>query len=107
MAIRSGHGVGAAALLWMAGAAGALAQTPAPATPSGPVIAPTAAGGLSPDQLAMMERVADPRLSPDGSRVLYTVRTTDWAGNKGVSAAWVIEADGTSRRLAASDGGVS
>lgn len=110
MAIRSGHRVGAAALLWMAGAAGALAQTSgsAPAAaPSGPVIAPTAAGGLSPDQLAMMERVADPRLSPDGSRVLYTVRTTDWGGNKGVSAAWVIEADGNSRRLAASDGGVS
>ncbi|RZJ04452.1 MAG: S9 family peptidase [Brevundimonas sp.] len=92
----------------MAGAAGALAQTPAPTTtPSGPVIAPTAAGGLSLDQLAMMERVADPRLSPDGKRVLYTVRTTDWAANKGVSAAWVVEADGTSRRLAASDGGVS
>jgi len=110
MAIRSGHRVGAAALLWMAGAAGALAQTPAPApaaTPSGPVIAPTAAGGLSLDQLAMMERVADPRLSPDGKRVLYTVRTTDWAANKGVSAAWVVEADGSSRRLAASDGGVS
>jgi len=110
MAIRSGHRVGAAALLWMAGAAGALAQTPAPdtaATPSGPVVAPTAAGGLSPDQLAMLERVADPRLSPDGRRVLYTVRTTDWNGNKGVSAAWVVEADGSTRRLAASDGGVS
>lgn len=107
MAIRTVHRVGAAALLWVAGAAGAWAQTPATPAPSGPVIAPTEAGGLSPDQLAMMERVADPRLSPDGSRVLYTVRTTDWGGNKGVSAAWVVEADGTSRRLAASDGGVS
>ncbi|KQY89659.1 S9 family peptidase [Brevundimonas sp. Root1423] len=110
MAVRSGLRVGAAALLWLAGAAGALAQTAAPApaaTPSAPVVAPTAEGGLSLDQLAMMERVADPRLSPDGSRVLYTVRTTDWGGNRGVSAAWVIEADGTSRRLAASDGGVS
>lgn len=55
----------------------------------------------------MLERVADPRLSPDGRRVLYTVRATDWAGNRGVSSAWVIDPDGPPRRLAASDGGVA
>jgi acylaminoacyl-peptidase len=112
MTIRTGLVAGAAALVWVTGAFAVAAQTaaPAPATAAAaaaPVPTPTAAGGLSPDQLAMMERVADPRLSPDGTRILYTVRTTDWAGNKGVSAAWVVERDGTSRRLAVSDGGVA
>lgn len=104
MTMRMGLLTGAAALtMGMSGAA--WAQTP-PAG-AGPEVAPTAAGGLSPDQLAMMERVSDPRLSPDGHRVLYSVRATDWAGNRGVSSAWVVEADGTSRRLAASDGGAT
>lgn len=90
----------------------AQAQTPAPAAAPVPADAPppttrTAAGGLSPAQLAMLERVSDPRLSPDGRRVLYSVRSTDWAGNRGVTALWVVEADGTSRRLAASDGGAA
>ena len=37
----------------------------------------------------------------------YSVRATDWAGNRGVSSAWVVEADGSSRRLVASDGGAA
>ncbi|MDZ4111185.1 MAG: S9 family peptidase, partial [Brevundimonas sp.] len=99
-----GRLAGVAALaLGISGAA--MAQTPPPE--AGPIIAPTADGGLSPAQLAMMERVSDPRLSPDGRRVLYTVRATDWAGNRGVSSAWVIDPDGAPRRLAASDGGVA
>ena len=88
MTMRMGLLAGATVLaLAISGAA--LARTP-PAG-DGPVVAPTAAGGLSPDQLAMMERVADPRLSPDGRRILYVVRATDWAGTRGVSSAWVID----------------
>lgn len=102
MTIRAGLLAGATALtLFAAGAA--WAQAPAAA----PDLSPTATGGLSPDQLAMLERVSDPRLSPDGRRVLYNLRTTDWAGNKGAGSLWVIEADGTTRRLAASDGGAA
>jgi dipeptidyl aminopeptidase/acylaminoacyl peptidase len=116
MAIRMELLVGAAVLALGAGAVPASAQTsaqtPAPAkapaaTDAAPSTRPTAAGGLSPGQLAMMERASDPRLSPDGRRVLYNLRTTDWAGNRGVGALWVIEADGTFRRLAASDGGAA
>ncbi len=80
----------------------ASAQTP-PA--SAPATTPTEHGGLSLGQLAMMERVGDPRISPDGRRILYGVRTTDWGGNRGVGALWVIENDGTPRRLTISDGG--
>jgi dipeptidyl aminopeptidase/acylaminoacyl peptidase len=108
MTIRAGLAGGAAALTWLVGVTMAPAQTPpASAGLSGPVLSPTSSGGLSADQLAMMERVGDPRLSPDGRRVLYSVRTTDWAANRGAGAAWVIEADGANRRLPASDGGVS
>ena len=112
MAIRMELLVGAAVLALGAGALPASAQTTTPAkapaaTDAAPSTQPTAAGGLSPGQLAMMERASDPRLSPDGRRVLYNLRTTDWAGNRGVGALWVIEADGTSRRLAASDGGAA
>ncbi|MFJ6025324.1 prolyl oligopeptidase family serine peptidase [Brevundimonas sp. NPDC092305] len=87
-------------------ASGGAASAQAPAMPV-PAAAPTASGGLSPELLAMMERVSDPRLSPDGRRVLYNVRSTDWAGNKGVSALWVIEADGQGRRLPISEGGAT
>ena len=112
MAIRMELLVGAAALALGAGALPAMAQTTTPAkapaaTDAAPSTQPTAAGGLSPGQLALMERASDPRLSPDGRRILYNLRTTDWAGNRGVGALWVIEADGTSRRLAASDGGAA
>lgn len=111
MRIRTGLLAGAAMLALGFGGL-AQAQTPAPAAAPVPADTPppttrTAAGGLSPAQLAMLERVSDPRLSPDGQRVLYSVRSTDWAGNRGVTALWVVEADGTSRRLAASDGGAT
>ena len=111
MRIRTGLLAGATMLALGFGGL-AQAQTPGPAVAPAPADTPppttrTAAGGLSPAQLAMLERVSDPRLSPDGQRVLYSVRSTDWAGNRGVTALWVVEADGTSRRLAASDGGAT
>ena len=97
---------------WMAAAAfGALmlasgptlAQDAAPATASAPV-----STGLSLRDLAMMERVSEPRVSPDGRHVLYAVRTTDWDGNKGANSLWLADvAGGEPRRLAISEGGVS
>jgi acylaminoacyl-peptidase len=119
MIVGIGGMAGAAALIWLAGAAAATAQAPAqPASPPAaqaatapagpaPVIAPAPSGGLSLEQLAMLDRVADPRLSPDGRRVLYGLRATDWAGNKGVGSLWVIDGDAAPRRLPASEGGVS
>ncbi|HEY0103064.1 MAG TPA: hypothetical protein VGB60_06345, partial [Brevundimonas sp.] len=110
---------GAAAVIWLTGGAAATAQAPAEpaptpaasaaAAPAGPapVVAPTASGGLSLEQLAMLDRVADPRLSPDGRRLLYGLRATDWTGNKGVGSLWIVDGDAAPRRLAASEGGVS
>lgn len=41
--------------------------------------------------LATQERLTDPRVSPDGRWVAYSVRTTDWDGNKGVNALWLLD----------------
>jgi dipeptidyl aminopeptidase/acylaminoacyl peptidase len=41
--------------------------------------------------LALQERVSDPRISPDGRFVAYNVRSTDWDGNRGLNALWVLE----------------
>ena len=41
--------------------------------------------------LAMLERVSDPQLSPDGRYLAYAVRSTDWAANGGVSAIWMLD----------------
>ena len=39
--------------------------------------------------LVMMDRVSDPRVSPDGRMVAYTVRETDLAANKGIKSVWL------------------
>ena len=41
--------------------------------------------------LARLERVSDPRISPDGRFVAFNVRSTDWEGNRGFNAVWVLE----------------
>ncbi len=41
--------------------------------------------------LATLERVSDPHVSPDGRWVAYNVRTTDWDANRGWSALWVLD----------------
>ena len=69
-----------------------------------------AARTLTPHDLVMLDRVSDPHLSPDGTRVAYDVRSTDFTANKGVHSLWLVctacaGADATPWRLAASDGG--
>ncbi|HEY7515639.1 MAG TPA: LpqB family beta-propeller domain-containing protein, partial [Vicinamibacteria bacterium] len=51
------------------------------------------------DMLAM-DRISDPRVSPDGTRVAFTVRETDMAANRGRNDVWLASLDGAgSRRL--------
>ena len=53
------------------------------------------------DMLAM-DRISDPRVSPDGSRIVFVVRTTDLEENTGRTSLWMVRADGTGlRRLTA------
>jgi acylaminoacyl-peptidase len=59
--------------------------------------------------MASLERVSDPRLSPDGHYALYDVRSVDYAANKTRHAVWLADVTGhdSPRRLAISDKGVS
>ncbi|HXD36723.1 MAG TPA: S9 family peptidase, partial [Rhodanobacter sp.] len=41
--------------------------------------------------LVMMDRVSDPQLSPDGRHAAFSVRSTDYAANKGVTAIYVLD----------------
>jgi dipeptidyl aminopeptidase/acylaminoacyl peptidase len=41
--------------------------------------------------LAMLDRVGDPQLSPDGRYLAYTVRATDWANNRGLATLWLLD----------------
>ena len=41
--------------------------------------------------LARLERVSDPHVSPDGRFLAFNVRSTDWEGNRGFNAVWVLE----------------
>lgn len=98
------------ALMTAASPALALSEPAQTAATPAAAEAPAARAGLGVKELAMMDRVSDPRVSPDdGRRILYGVRTTDWDGNKGVNALWLAEADGAAppRKLAISEGGVA
>ena len=42
--------------------------------------------------LAMMDRVSDPQLAADGAHAAFSVRSTNWDANKGVSSVWLLDA---------------
>ncbi|MFP5392964.1 MAG: LpqB family beta-propeller domain-containing protein [Gammaproteobacteria bacterium] len=47
--------------------------------------------GFTVDDLVRMERVGSPAISPDGKRVVYTVRSTDMEKNRGVTQLWMLD----------------
>ncbi len=53
--------------------------------------------GLTAADLVSLARVSEPALSPDGRRVVYTLRETDLAGDRGRTDLWLL---GPRRRLA-------
>lgn len=59
--------------------------------------------------MATLERVSDPRLSPDGHWVLYDVRGVDYDANKSHHSVWLADVTGKEapRRLGVSDEGAS
>ena len=62
-------------------AAATLAATTAMAAPR----------GFTVEDLVTMERVGSPAVSPDASRVVYTVRSTDMAKNRGHTELWMVD----------------
>jgi dipeptidyl aminopeptidase/acylaminoacyl peptidase len=43
------------------------------------------------NDLVMMNRLGDPQLSPDGSRIAFQMRETDYASNKGSNGIWTLD----------------
>ncbi|WP_035303913.1 alpha/beta hydrolase family protein [Brevundimonas aveniformis] len=74
-----------------------------------PALAQEAEGrAFTVDDLARLDRVSDPQVSPDGRTVTYNLRQTDWENNRGVTSLWAVEADGdNAHRLAISDAGAN
>ncbi|HNP36757.1 MAG TPA: S9 family peptidase [Woeseiaceae bacterium] len=53
---------------------------------------------FSAEHLVRLHRVGAPGVSPDGSQVVYTLRTTDMAANKGRFDLWLSSIDGKDTR---------
>jgi len=66
-----------------------------------PFLAQAEPRGLGAADLASLARLSEPALSPDGRRVVYTLRETDLAANRGRTDLWLLDLDGDSapRRL--------
>ena len=47
--------------------------------------------GFTVEDLVNMERVGSPAVSPDASRVVYTVRSTDMGKNRGHTELWMVD----------------
>ena len=62
-------------------AAALLAATTATAAPR----------GFTVEDLVNMERVGSPAVSPDATRVIYTVRSTDMENNRGNTQLWMVD----------------
>ena len=47
--------------------------------------------GFTVEDMVSMERVGSPAVSPDATRVIYTVRDTDLAKNRGHTELWMVD----------------
>ena len=56
-------------------------------------------GRLTVDRLLDWERVSDPRISPDGDRILFTRSHVDAQEDRWASEIWIMEADGSKKRF--------
>lgn len=75
-----------------------------------PAAVSAATRGLSAEDLVTLQRISDPQLRPDGSEVVYVLRSTDRAANKAGTALWLAEAGKDAdapRPLTAAPGNVS
>ena len=59
------------------------------------LFAQTAKPGLKSDDLNQLVRVGDPRVSPDGKQIVYTVSRVDTEDDKNVTELWMVDWDGS------------
>jgi dipeptidyl aminopeptidase/acylaminoacyl peptidase len=75
-------------------ACGSTGTAPEPAGRAREAGAPQASHPFGIEDMLAMERISDPQVSPDGTRVLFNVRVTDLAANRGRTDLWAIGTDG-------------
>jgi dipeptidyl aminopeptidase/acylaminoacyl peptidase len=64
--------------------------------------------GFTVKDMVTLARVSDPRIAPDGASMLYALRETDMAANKGINGLWLANIDGSNaKRLSAKGQSVS
>lgn len=108
---------GAVAALALITAVPALAQAqPAPAVSGAPAMPTTPAphpaatrDAFTYQDMIGLNRLADPQVSPDGRRVVYSVTATDVEANRRATTLWIrdIEGEAAPRRLAINEGGAN
>jgi len=72
----------------------ALGLAAAPTLAATGAASPTNPRGFTAKDLVMLDRVSAPQFSPDGRHILYAVRQTDWAGDRGIGSLWRTSAEG-------------
>jgi dipeptidyl aminopeptidase/acylaminoacyl peptidase len=70
-----------------------------------PVLACAAPHGLTATDLVSLARASEPAISPDGRRLVFTLRETDLAADRGRTDLWLKELDGSvaPRRLTSNE----
>lgn len=63
-----------------------------------PVVAAEASHPFNVTDLVMLQRIGAPSPSPDGTWIVFPLRSTDLAGNKGRTSLWIIRPNGTGQR---------
>jgi len=70
------------------------------------VIASAPQPGLTVDDMLAFDRISEPVLAPDATRIAYTLRTTDLAANRGRTDLWLVDvATKATRRLTSNPAG--
>jgi dipeptidyl aminopeptidase/acylaminoacyl peptidase len=107
------HKTGAPALLGLLVGCLVLMQAPARATepaPPGRPERPAPAAAPHPftaADLQGMQRILDPQPSPGGDRIAFTLRSSDFAANRGQTDVWLVRTDGTGSERLTADGASS
>ncbi len=65
------------------------------ATIAVPVVGAAASHPFTANDLVMLQRTGAPAPSPDGTWIVFPLRSTDLAGNRGLTSLWIIRPDGT------------
>ncbi len=74
---------------------------------AGSPLMPAGAHPFNVHDLVMLDRVSDPQLSPDGRFAAFSLRSTDYAANKGVNAVYVLDLHGGAAPVKVVSGGSS